>query len=265
LIGAASVLLAAASASAEPDAVTDRVTQRLTALWPDAVVRRLAPSPVPSLYEVELDNLILYVDPTGRYVFSGALFDLDTQENLTKTRLDAQRTARWREAWRQVPETWPIRLTPAAGRADRPKLVVFHDPDCPFCRQLHPELQKLAERGWEIAILLYPQARLHPQAREKAINVWCAPEDQRIGYLHAAMRGESIPSATCAHPIDDIVALGRRVGVTGTPWMVLNDLVPLSGYRSADELERLAQQLASLAARRNAASESPHATNPSAR
>jgi thiol:disulfide interchange protein DsbC len=228
----------AAPASSTADDAQQVLRERLAALWPQAPILRIAPLVEMPLYEVELENMVLYMDPTGRYVFSGALIDLATRQNLTKARLDAQRAARWQEAWRTLPDDWPVRFG-GDGREGR-RLTVFHDPDCPYCRQLHPELIRLADRGWQIEVLLYPQSRLHPQAREKAISIWCAPAAQRVAVLHAALRGEPVPQVSCAHPIDAIIAFGQRLGIHSTPFLVLNHTRAVAGYHSAEELERLA-------------------------
>lgn len=226
--------------ASEPE---DVLRRRLAELWPSATIERIVPGPLPGWYQAELDELIVYLGAGGRYLFAGGLFDLETKTNLTKTRLEERRQQRWREALAALPPEWPIRF--GGDGADGRQLIVFHDPDCPYCRRLHPELQRLAERGWRIDVLLYPQARLHPEAPAKAASVWCASSEDRLAMLHAAMRGEPVPGRACAHPIDAIVALGRRLGVSGTPTLVLGpQRQVVTGYRSAEEIERLFQEQA---------------------
>jgi thiol:disulfide interchange protein DsbC len=52
------------------------------------------------------------------------------------------------------------------------KLVVFSDPDCPYCKGLEGELAKIDNVS--IFTFLYPLEGLHPDAKGKAERVWCS-------------------------------------------------------------------------------------------
>jgi thiol:disulfide interchange protein DsbC len=51
------------------------------------------------------------------------------------------------------------------------KLYVLSDPDCPYCRRLDEELEKLKD----VTIYLFPAPleQLHPNARRVVEEVWC--------------------------------------------------------------------------------------------
>ena len=54
------------------------------------------------------------------------------------------------------------------------RLIVFSDPDCPYCRSLQPEIDKLHDV--EVFVFPFPLAGLHPGARDVAAAIWCQPD-----------------------------------------------------------------------------------------
>ena len=87
-----------------------------------------------------------------------------------------------------------------------------------------------------IYTFLMPIASLHPEARAKAIAVWCAKD--RLAAWHATMwRDETVAPRDCAHPVDRNVDLGEKLGVTGTPTLVAADGRVLPGAASVAQIE----------------------------
>jgi len=83
---------------------------------------------------------------------------------------------------------------------------------------------------------LIPIASLHPQARAKAIAVWCA--ENRLSAWQALISRDEVPAfAECAHPVDRNVALAEQIGVNGTPTLVAADGRVLARVASADEID----------------------------
>ncbi|WP_447859703.1 DsbC family protein [Nitrospira calida] len=203
----------------------------LEALWPDLAPDAVQPAPLPGWRElVTPDGQVVYLDPSGRYALAGRLVDLWTRRDLSQERLARDRAAQVKT----IPEADVLWIRPA-GEV-RGRLYVFDDPDCPFCRQAHPTLAALAARGVEVGVVLYPVARLHPEAYGKAVAIWCAEDRQAM--LDRAMRGEApaAPAAPCPHPVDRNVRLGRRLGVTGTPYWIAPSGRALAGVRELAEL-----------------------------
>ncbi|WP_213694990.1 DsbC family protein, partial [Acinetobacter baumannii] len=52
------------------------------------------------------------------------------------------------------------------------KLVVFSDPDCPYCQQLERNLQSID--NVTIYTFLYPLESIHPTAKTTAVSIWCS-------------------------------------------------------------------------------------------
>ncbi len=199
---------------------------RLQALYPSTRFGEIRPTPWPGVFEVAMGANLAYVDASGQYFLFGHLYDMKAQRDLTAERKDTLA----RIDFNALPLADAIKEV--RGRGSR-ALAIFSDPDCPHCRRLEAELKGLSDVT--IHTFLMPIASLHPQARAKAIAVWCAKD--RLGAWQALMTRDQVPSsADCAHPVDRNVALADRLGVTGTPTLVAADGRVLPGAASAEQI-----------------------------
>jgi len=200
---------------------------RLQALYPSTRFGEIRPTPWPGVFEVAMGANLAYVDASGQYFLFGHLYDMKAQRDLTAERKDTLA----RIDFNALPLADAIKEV--RGRGSR-ALAIFSDPDCPHCRRLEAELKGLSDVT--IHTFLMPIASLHPQARAKAIAVWCAKD--RLGAWQALMTRDQVPpSADCAHPVDRNVALAERLGVTGTPTLVAADGRVLPGAASAEQID----------------------------
>ena len=87
-----------------------------------------------------------------------------------------------------------------------------------------------------IYTFLMPLASLHPDARAKAIAVWCAAD--RLGAWRTLMgRDQASRVQDCPHPVDRNVALAERLGISGTPTLVAADGRVLAGAAGLAQIE----------------------------
>lgn len=199
----------------------------LKRLYPGTAFDAIAASPVAGLSEVVMGTNVAYVDPSGRYFLFGRLFDMQNQRDLTAERME-QRSA---IDFGALPLASAIKTVRGTGRRT---LAVFSDPDCPHCRALERSLAELEDVT--VYTFLYPVEALHPDARDKAIAVWCAPDRARA-WSDLMTRGVVPAGAECTHPIDRIVALGSSLRILGTPTLFAGDGRRLVGAQSAAELD----------------------------
>src|SRR5690606_23915808 len=115
-------------------------------------------------------------------------------------------------------------------------VTVFTDVDCPYCRKLHGEVAELNQMGIAVRYLAFPRTGLNTETHHKMISTWC--NDNPKAMMTAAKRGADVPAADCAmkEQIEQQYRLGREVGVTGTPALVLEDGTMLPGYVPAATL-----------------------------
>jgi thiol:disulfide interchange protein DsbC len=168
---------------------------------------------------------IVYLDATGRYLLLGNLVDTKTWESLT--------AARHAEITRVEFSKLPLEKAVKFGKGTR-KLAVFDDPDCPYCRKLHPELQQL--QGVEVYVFLFPLPS-HPKAYDKSKAIWCSKDKAKA--LDEAMQGKEVKAPACdASAVDDSIKLAKDLGVQSTPTLILDSNERVSGYLPAAELKK---------------------------
>lgn len=120
-------------------------------------------------------------------------------------------------------------------RAEK-KIIVFSDPDCPFCRKLHTEMKKAVEKRKDVAfyVMLYPLP-MHPGAYKKALAVQC---EKTMKLLDAAFEGAEMKEPTCSDTktIDNNIALAKSLSIDGTPALIFPNGEVLPGYVEADRI-----------------------------
>lgn len=115
------------------------------------------------------------------------------------------------------------------------KVVVFTDPDCPYCRRLHEEMKKVLSKRNDIAfyLMLFP-LEMHKDAYKKAQAILC---EKSLALVDDALAGKSVPAPKCGNEqLERIIALGRSLGINGTPALIKDDGTLVSGYLEADDL-----------------------------
>lgn len=234
----ASPLLAQPTAKAPalaPEAA--RLKKTLEDKFPGAEVRGIAKTAYFGLYEVLLDDRIVYTDTRGKYLLVGAIYDSDSKTNLTEERQ--------RELNRVAVADLPLdkAIVKVKGNGAR-KLVVFSDPDCPFCAQLEKTLK--AVDNTTVYTFLFPIDQLHPDAARKARMIWCAPD--RVKAWDAHYDSATLPdnAGDCDNPVAMTQALGARLKINATPTLIFADGSMVPG---ALPPERLEAEFAKVAAR----------------
>jgi thiol:disulfide interchange protein DsbC len=205
------------------------LARKLAKILPDYPVAHISPSGVDGIVEVLTeDNRIIYTDTSGKHLFNGHLFDLDTQQDLTERRIEAIT----RIDVKQLPLADAFDIVHGDGKR---QLYLFEDPDCPYCRKFEEELPKID--NVTLHIFLFPLTTIHPHAYAHALGVWCA-KDRQKAWADKMMKGIDPPTAKCDNPIDRNIALGDKIHVDGTPTIVFADGHVHGGMMSTEDLAR---------------------------
>ena len=210
-----------------------RLVERLKALRPDIPIERVSESPLPGIYALELSGgTVFYGTADGRYLFAGDLYELGDSELVNLA--EAGRIKKRQTLMASVAPNEMV-IFPATG-ARKAIISVFTDVDCGYCRKLHQEVPALNEMGIEVRYLAYPRAGVGSASYEKIVSAWCAEDpNAAITRLKA---GQEIPAATCANPVATQFELGHKVGVSGTPAIVLENGQMRPVYMPAGDLAR---------------------------
>ncbi len=204
------------------------VRAAIKALNPSAVIDSVKATPVQGWMEATLGGQIVYFSDDGKYLLQGALVETATRRNLTE---DAQSVVRVAEL--NKIQKKDLIIFPAKGTTKH-VVKVFTDIDCGYCRKLHTEIKQYSDVGIEIQYLWFPRAGVPSDSSRKAIAVFCA-KDQRKA-MTDAKNGTDPGNATCPNPIEADYNLGQRMGVNGTPALLLADGTLMPGYMPAPQL-----------------------------
>lgn len=185
---------------------------------PDSVT----PSVIPGLLEVVISGQVLYLSEDGRFVVQGDILDLGSRANLTDSRRGELRG----KAISALSEKDMVVFAPEG--AVKHTVTIFTDIDCGYCRKMHSQMAEYNKEGIKIRYLLFPREGVGSESFSKAISVWCA--DDREEAMTKAKQGEAIVNKTCDNQVQAQYELGQKLGVRGTPSMILEDGEMLPGY-----------------------------------
>ncbi|MGB5063003.1 MAG: DsbC family protein, partial [Candidatus Competibacter sp.] len=93
------------------------------------------------------------------------------------------------------------------------------------------------KEGIKMRYLMFPREGVGSDSFDKAVSVWCS--DDRREAITQAKRGENIERKTCDNPVQAQYELGQKLGVRGTPSMILEDGEMIPGYVPPTQLAEL--------------------------
>jgi thiol:disulfide interchange protein DsbC len=187
------------------------------------------------LFEVSVESNgkkgIVYIDFPKKRLFSGSLFQIQGKRNLTQESLS--------EINKVNVSQIPLGDALVLGEKNaKYRVVVFTDPDCPFCGKLHEEMKKVIKERKDISfhIKMFP-LKMHAGAYDKSKAIVC---EKSLALLENAFAKKSLPAPKCkTTSVDETIKLAAKLGITGTPALVMPDGRVVSGFRDANALKEL--------------------------
>ena len=228
----------------------------LKARLPKTQVSKVDCAVVDGLCEVTAGNNLFYVDRSGRYLVIGRVYDMETRQDLTATRLleiNPDTLIGGAAKANNAPEGGEPPIAKAVGASapaspsrisldGLPKdgaivwdnqtgktVTVFSDFRCGYCRALSNTLRSMNVRVVERPISVLG-------SRDLANQVYCAKNRETA--LHQAYAGEPLRNAaTCdTSGLDANERFARSHGLNGTPVIVRADGAMIEGYRPKEAL-----------------------------
>jgi thiol:disulfide interchange protein DsbC len=190
-------------------------------------------SEVPGLWALETvyqgKSTPLYLDFSKKFIISGNIIRLQDGTNLTP----------------QPPPppvntvdiaTIPLRDTVVLGDPNAPKkIIVFDDPECPFCQKLHPEMEKIVRTRKDIAffIKMFP-LQSHPNSYQKAKTIICTKSAKMLA---DSLAGHPLPPPVCeTDQIEQNIKLAEELHINSTPTLIFPDGNVMPGYKPAETI-----------------------------
>lgn len=207
------------------------IEKALAAAVPQLSVSAVSESEIPGLYRVtDQRGQVIFASADGAYFITGELYSTvgGALVNLSEKERQGQR----------LDELASLKdgdkITFLAKGEEKAHVTVFTDIDCGYCRKLHGEVPRMNELGISVSYLAFPRAGVGSPSYDKLVNVWCS--DDRLDAMTQAKAGKVVPKKSCENPVAAEYSLGNKLGVTGTPAIVLSDGALVPGYVPAEQL-----------------------------
>jgi thiol:disulfide interchange protein DsbC len=185
------------------------------------------------LYEVVVNHnggkKILYTNASGSHLVLGDLMESKTMNNITEAKMDRLNAINFEKDLNQG-----LALKTVYGTGIR-KIAVFEDPNCGYCKRFRRDaLTKLQDT----TVYTYMFPVLGADSTDKTKKVWCASDRTKMWDAWMLKNEAPTGEGNCNVPINDMVTLGRSMGVQGTPTVFFQDGTRASGAITATELNR---------------------------
>jgi thiol:disulfide interchange protein DsbC len=160
---------------------------------------------------------LYFVSGNGRWVVRGEVYDLWAGRALAS--FEDVRASTKTVAFDGLARVWPDLAPVEVGRGPA-ELVMFSDPNCPYCRALLGELEK---RGSRVAVKVLEIPLLGGRSGEDVRRVHCAGD---AGAAREAVLGRGFRDALAQGSSCDLGALQRRLvtaqmlGVRAVPFLI---------------------------------------------
>lgn len=218
--------LAAFCAVASAQNVEAEVRKAMQVRYPGIPVESVAKTPIPGIFEVYANGVVLYTDKEVNYVIAeGRLVDAKTRTDLTAQRMRTLQAI----PFNTLPLDQSFKIVRGNGKR---KVAYFADPNCGYCKKFEQEL--VGAKDVTIHVFLFPV--LSADSHDKARIVWCS-KDKAKTWSDWMLKGVAPTGpATCDTPIDKIVQYGQQKGISGTPTLIFADgtrvpgMIPMADF-----------------------------------
>jgi len=163
----------------------------------------------------------------------GDLIQTSNKQNLTEEVRKGSRLA----LLNSVPESDMVVYKPK-GKAEH-TVTVFTDIDCGYCRKFHKEMKDYLAKGIKVRYMSFPRAGKGSDSYKKAATVWCSKDPNKAMDNAKLGKDFKISEKLCdkTGTIDNAMSLVRKLGLRGTPALMLEDGTIVPGYMPADKLK----------------------------
>ena len=201
------------------------VQKRFLERFDKTAITAVRPTPY-GLFEVQLGMDIVYTDEQVSFVLDGTLIDAKTRRDITKERLDVLS---------QIPfDQLPLELAikQVHGQGTR-KVAIFEDPNCGYCKQLRQAINGIDN----VTVYTFPYPILSEDSTQKVKDIWCSA-DPAAAWEEWMLKGLKPTKGKCKVPIDQMLALGKKLMIRGTPGILFADGGRVGGAIPMDEFEK---------------------------
>ena len=221
-----SLVLFALTAFAVSVFAQDAIKQELAKKYPEVKADRITKTPYGNLFEVFAGGEILYTDEKVTFLLLGTLVDAQTRINVSEARLQKLNVINFND----LPFDQAIKLVRGDGSR---RMAIFADPNCGYCKRFEQDVNTTDN----ITAYIFTYPILAADSIEKSKSIWCSTD--RLKAWQDQMLREKAPTAkgTCETPVNKLLALGRKMNISGTPTTFFEDGERISGALPKERIE----------------------------
>ena len=209
----------------------DTVKNNLTKQHPKLNIENIQATDMKGIYSGSMDGQVVYVGEDAQHILVGSMYRLSDQKNLTKDLVLKQNSI----DWKKLPLQDAVKSVRGNGKR---QIAIFSDPNCPYCKQLETELNKLNDVT--IYTFIYP---IKNQSIAVSKQVFCE-KDPALAWSNLISKGiQPSSKKTCANPIERNLSLGKSLGLNGTPAIIFSNGFKVMGSHPAQEIEKMWKEL----------------------
>ncbi len=225
----ASAILLLSSAFVQAETAQESAVKKLVEprLGEGTKVDTVTKTPYAGLFEVRVGSDILYTDEKANYLFIGNVIDARKSVDLTKLRTDELSKVKFAD----LPFDQALKTVVGNGKR---VIAIFEDPNCGYCKRFRKTLQGVEN----VTVYTFMYNILSEDSVVKSKDIWCSA-DKNKAWDDWMLNGKAAATAAagCAAPHDKILALGKKLRITGTPTIFFTDGSRLPGAVDVKALE----------------------------
>ena len=216
-------------ASADSDAAVVKALQaNLNTSGIEENIISAVPTDMDGIYWVTAEGLpSFFTDKSGKHIIQGQIIAVGEALPVDISAALVASTAQ--EALKAVDKKDMV-IYPAIGET-KSVVYAFTDADCGYCRKLHEEMDDINARGIEVRYLAWPRSQ---ESVPKMEAIWCSQD--RKAAMDQGKAGANVQAPSCNSPVQSQMALGRSLGVNGTPAIFTESGQQVGGYLPAAQL-----------------------------
>ncbi|BFM06545.1 DsbC family protein [Halioxenophilus aromaticivorans] len=215
-------------------AAVKAITQGLAKARPQLTIESIDASPIPGLYRAQIEGgPVLFVSADGNYMLATDMYQI-VPGNFVNLQ-EVERKEMRAELAAQLDKNHEDLIVYSPKGEVKGVVNVFTDVDCGYCQKLHKEIPALNDMGIELRYLAYPRAGIGSTSYNKIASAWCAKDQNKA--MDKLKARQDIDTDVCeGNPVAEHFLAGNKIGVSGTPAILLSDGTLLPGYLPAKDL-----------------------------
>ena len=194
-------------------------------------IESIQESSIPGLFTVYYGDLEpIYVTEDGNFFIYGDIYkiNINSISNITDSEISKRRSL-------ILSDLTSSELISFKSKNEKYIVTVFTDVDCGYCRKLHNQIEEYNKLGITVNYAAFPRSGIGTDSFSKMVSAWCS--DNTKLSLTRLKNNKEVDANFCDNqPVSKHYAIGKKLGVTGTPAILSSDGSLMPGYLSPEDL-----------------------------